>query len=96
MALVAAMIGEFAIDTRRVVVVGFSMGGAGTWHLSARHADLFTAAIVMAGLTEEPAARLARIPTMAMTTSNSIKVKARFDSLLMLIGQLRGQFVTAQ
>jgi len=63
MALVAAIIGEFTIDTRRVVVVGFSMGGAGTWYLSARHPDRFSAAIVMAGRTEEPVAALARIPT---------------------------------
>jgi predicted peptidase len=70
MALVAAMIGEFAIDTRRVVVVGFSMGGAGTWHLSARHPDRFTAAIVMAGRTQEPVATLARIPTYVIHSRN--------------------------
>jgi predicted peptidase len=70
MALVAAIIGEFAIDTRRVVVVGFSMGGAGTWHLSARHPDRFTAAIVMAGRTEEPVASLARIPTYVIHSRN--------------------------
>ncbi len=38
----------YAIDARRILVVGFSMGGRGAWTLSARHADLFTAAIVMA------------------------------------------------
>jgi predicted peptidase len=70
MALVAAMIGEFAIDTRRVLVVGFSMGGAGTWHLSARHADRFTAAIVMAGRTQEPLPALARIPTYVIHGRN--------------------------
>lgn len=63
MALVAAMIGEFAVDRQRILVAGFSLGGAGTWHLSARHADRFTAAIVMAGRTEEPLAALANIPT---------------------------------
>lgn len=63
MALVAAMTDEFAIDPRRTMVVGFSMGGAGTWYLSARHADRFTAAIVMAGRTDEPLTNLAKIPT---------------------------------
>lgn len=38
----------YAIDPRRILVVGFSMGGRGAWTLSERHADLFTAAIVMA------------------------------------------------
>ena len=63
MALVAATIDEFAVDRQRILVAGFSLGGAGTWYLSARHADRFTAAIVMAGRTEEPLATLARIPT---------------------------------
>jgi len=70
MALVAAMIGEFAIDTRRILVVGFSMGGAGTWYLSARHSDRFAAAIVIAGRTEEPVATLARIPTYVIHSRN--------------------------
>ena len=63
MALVTAVFGEFAIDQRRVLVVGFSLGGSGAWYLSARHPDRFTAAIVMAGRTREPLADLARIPT---------------------------------
>lgn len=63
MALVTATLDEFAIDERRVLVVGFSLGGGGAWYLSARHADRFTAAIVMAGRTQEPLADLARIPT---------------------------------
>src|SRR5262245_55261374 len=34
MSLVKAMLGEFAIDRRRIAVVGFSLGGSGTWFLS--------------------------------------------------------------
>jgi predicted peptidase len=63
MSLVAAIADEFSVDTRRMMVTGFSMGGAGTWYLSARHADRFTAAIVVAGRSEEPLTNLARIPT---------------------------------
>lgn len=63
MSLVAAMTSEFAVDARRVMVVGFSMGGAGTWYLSSRQADRFTAAIVIAGRTDEPLTNLAKIPT---------------------------------
>ena len=63
MALIKAVRDEFAIDPRRIVVVGFSLGGSGAWFLSARHADLFSAAIVMAGRTEEPLGSLAKIPT---------------------------------
>lgn len=63
MALIDKVRGAYAIDRRRIVVVGFSLGGRGTWFMSSRRPDLFTAAIVMAGATDEPLERLARIPT---------------------------------
>lgn len=63
LALIAAISKEFAVDQRRIAVVGFSMGAAGAWHLSARHPELFTAAIIMAGRSEDPVAALARMPT---------------------------------
>lgn len=63
LALVDAMTKEFAIDRRRIAVVGFSMGAAGAWYLSARHPDRFTAAIVMAGRSAEPLDTLGRVPT---------------------------------
>jgi predicted peptidase len=70
MSLIKAVRDEFAIDQRRIVVVGFSLGGSGTWFLSARHPDLFTAAIVMAGRTEEPLTSLAKIPTYIIHSRN--------------------------
>ena len=63
LALMTAVADEFAVDRRRILIVGFSLGGRGAWYLSARHPDRFTAAIVMAGRTEEPLADLASIPT---------------------------------
>lgn len=62
-ALIDDIIANHAIDRRRILVTGFSLGGAGTWFLSSRRPDLFTAAIVMAGKTDEPLERLAKIPT---------------------------------
>jgi predicted peptidase len=63
MALISRLMTEYAIDRRRILVTGFSLGGSGTWFMSSRHTDLFTAAIVMAGRTDEPLDRLAKIPT---------------------------------
>jgi predicted peptidase len=63
MALIDSVMAEYAIDRRRILVTGFSLGGSGTWFMSSHHADRFTAAIVMAGRTEEPLERLASIPT---------------------------------
>jgi predicted peptidase len=70
MALVAATLEEFAVDRQRIAVVGFSFGGSGAWFLSARHPDRFTAAIVMAGRTQEPVASLAKIPTYVIHSRN--------------------------
>src|SRR5688572_21282158 len=49
LALMDAVAREFAVDARRVAVVGFSMGAAGAWYLPSRHPERFTAAIVIAG-----------------------------------------------
>ena len=70
MALVTATLEEFAVDRQRIVVVGFSLGGGGAWFLSAHHPDRFTAAIVMAGRTQEPVASLAKIPTYVIHSRN--------------------------
>jgi len=40
---------NFAVDSGRVVVTGYSMGGNGAWYLSARHPELFSAAVVLSG-----------------------------------------------
>lgn len=40
---------QHSIDSERVLVTGFSMGGRGTWFMAAGHPDLFTGAIVIAG-----------------------------------------------
>ena len=41
------------VDTRRRVVMGYSMGGRGTWHLAAKFRQHFVAAIPMAGTPRE-------------------------------------------
>jgi predicted peptidase len=51
MALMEKAMREYSIDRRRVLVVGYSMGGRGTWHMAATQQPLFTAAIPMAAST---------------------------------------------
>jgi poly(3-hydroxybutyrate) depolymerase len=43
------VLASFAIDRKRVLCTGYSMGGAGTWYLVGRHPARFTAAIPIAG-----------------------------------------------
>ena len=64
MALVDSVMRSYPVDRTRVLVVGYSMGGRGTWFLSSRHADVFTAAISIAGSPDAlPLEALGRIPT---------------------------------
>lgn len=64
MALLGRTLDSYAIDRRRVLVTGYSLGGRGTWFMAARHADLFTAAIPMAAaIGDESVDRLGTIPT---------------------------------
>jgi predicted peptidase len=64
MALLEKVMAEHTIDRKRVLVVGFSMGGRGTWFMAAHHPELFTAAIPMAAaIGDESIETLGLIPT---------------------------------
>jgi predicted peptidase len=66
---------EYAIDRRRVLVTGFSMGGRGTWFMASHHPDVFTAAIPMAASTgDEPVDRLAKMPTYVIHSRDDERV----------------------
>lgn len=43
---------HYKVDPRRIVLIGFSMGGAGAWHIGAHHTELFCAISPGAGFAE--------------------------------------------
>jgi dienelactone hydrolase len=54
---------HYNIDARRIVLRGFSMGGAGAWHIGLHHPDRWAAVEAGAGFTESRRyARLAGLP----------------------------------
>jgi predicted peptidase len=64
MALLDKVRQEYAIDARRVLVTGFSMGGRGTWYMASQHPRLFTGAIAIAASVGDLAPdTLATMPT---------------------------------
>ena len=64
MALLQDVLKEYAIDRRRILVTGYSLGGRGTWFMASHHADFFTGAISIAGSPQGQALEsLGRIPT---------------------------------
>jgi predicted peptidase len=71
MALLEKVLGEYAIDRKRILVTGFSMGGRGTWFMASHHADLFTAAIpIAASAAGEAIEGLATMPTYIIHSRN--------------------------
>lgn len=46
---------HYPVDGTRIILVGYSMGGIGAWHLAWRHPDIFSAAIALAAIPD-PAA----------------------------------------
>ena len=48
-ALLDMVLARYSIDKKKVVVTGFSMGGAGSWHFAEKFPERFSAAIPVAG-----------------------------------------------
>ena len=55
--IITALRKEFPIDPDRLYIIGYSMGGFGTWDAIQRYPDLFAAAVPVCGGGDETAAR---------------------------------------
>ncbi|MBI4888921.1 MAG: alpha/beta fold hydrolase [Acidobacteria bacterium] len=65
LALVDAVMASYGIDPKKVIVTGYSMGGAGVWHFAGAYPDRFAAAVPVAG--RPPAAAGSwRVPVFAV------------------------------
>ena len=47
--LLDSVMRSYSIDPGKVIVTGFSMGGAGTWHFAGKYPERFAAAVPVAG-----------------------------------------------
>jgi predicted peptidase len=63
--LIDAVKRSYNVDPRKVIVTGFSMGGAGTWHFAGKYPDRFAAAVPVAGRPPATAANW-RVPIFAV------------------------------
>jgi predicted peptidase len=64
-ALLDMVLAHYAIDEKTVAVTGFSMGGAGSWHLAEKFPERFSAAIPVAGRPPASASGW-RLPVLAI------------------------------
>jgi len=67
--LLDAVIASYNIDTKKIVVTGFSMGGRGTWYFAGKYPQRFSAAIPVAGVPPASAAGW-RTPVFAIHSRN--------------------------
>jgi len=64
-ALLASVEKSYAIDVTRVIVTGYSMGGAGAWHWAGKYPERFSAAVPVAGRPAEASSPW-RVPVFAV------------------------------
>ena len=67
--LLDAVIASYNIDTKKIVVTGFSMGGRGTWFFAGKYPQRFSAAIPVAGIPPASATGW-RMPVLAIHSRN--------------------------
>ena len=67
--LLDAVLASYSVDAKKIVVTGFSMGGAGTWHFAEKYPERFSAAVPVAGRPPASAAEW-RLPVLAIHSRN--------------------------
>lgn len=59
----------YSVDPQKIIVTGFSMGGAGAWHWASRFPERFSAAVAVAGRPAGSASAW-RVPVFAVHSRN--------------------------
>ena len=67
--LLDMVLARYSVNTKKLVVTGFSMGGTGSWHFAATYPERFSAAIPIAGRPPESALGW-RLPVLAIHSRN--------------------------
>lgn len=76
--LVDFVLENYAIDRKRILVTGYSMGAAGTWYMAARHPEIFSLALPVAGSPPESVASgLDKMPVYAVNSQDDGVVPLR-------------------
>lgn len=68
-AVLDMVLAGFSVDTKKIAVTGFSMGGTGSWYFAAKYPERFSAAIPIAGRPPASASEW-RLPILAIHSRN--------------------------
>ena len=95
LALLDDVMTRYNIDSDRILVTGFSMGGRGTWYLASRHPALFTAAVPMAARSDrEDAGLVGEMPVFIIHARDDEVVPFEPAAQLAQDMEARGQTVS--
>jgi hypothetical protein len=80
---------EFNVDEKRIYLIGHSMGGAGTYHLGSKYAEIWAGLGPIAAATSSPknVAKLKNIPVFVVHGDNDTAVKV--DSARKCVAKLK-------
>jgi predicted peptidase len=92
-ALLDMVLAHYAIDKNKIAVTGYSMGGAGSWHLAEKFPERFSAAIPVAGRPPASASGW-RLPVLAIHSRDDQVVP--FDPTEARIAELQKAGVNAK
>src|SRR6266853_1578559 len=92
-ALLDTVLDRYSIDKKKVVVTGYSMGGAGSWHFAEKFTERFSAAIPVAGRPPASASGW-RLPVLAIHSRDD--QVAPFDPTDARIAELQKAGVNAK
>jgi len=92
-ALLDMVLAHYSIDKKKVAVTGYSMGGAGSWHLAEKFPERFSAAIPVAGRPPASASGW-RLPVLAIHSRDDQVVP--FDPTEARIAELQKAGVNAK
>ena len=68
-ALLDMVLAGYMVDSKKIAVTGFSMGGAGSWHFAGKYPERFSAVIPVAGRPPASASGW-RLPILAIHSRN--------------------------
>jgi predicted peptidase len=91
--LLDAVIKSYNIDTKKIAVTGFSMGGRGTWYFAQKYPQRFSAAIPVAGFPPDSAEGW-RVPVFAVHSRND--EVAPFEPTVERIQELHKKGINAE